>query len=164
MRTVILFATLVTLAVAFVLAPPRGALAGTAQEGAQKRDTTPAEELPLVIPEEEKSRNNPIEPTKKSVETGRKLFSSQCTMCHGAKGDGKGDLAEQLNLSVPDFTDSAVQKKRTQGELYYILTHGHGRMPGQGERLRPEQKWHLINFIGTLARADKGATQEGEKE
>ncbi len=45
----------------------------------------------------------------------------------------------------------AQQKKRTDGELFYILVHGHGGMPGQGKRLRPESKWDLINFIRSLA-------------
>lgn len=105
---------------------------------------------PLVIPEEEKNRKNPIEDAAESITMGRQLFSSQCVMCHGKEGDGTGDLAEEVGFDVPDFTDPEVQEKRTDGELYYILTRGHGEMPGQGERLRPIQKWHLVNFIRTL--------------
>ena len=123
---------------------------------AQEKKESPQAELakPLVIPEEEKNRKNPISSSPESVETGGKLFSSQCTMCHGTKGDGKGDLAAELKLSVPDFTTAEWQKKRTDGELNYIINTGHGRMPGQGGRLMEAQKWHLVNFLRTLGPSD----------
>lgn len=121
---------------------------GAAQEKSSSQTTPPAT---LVIPEEEKNRKNPIPANAESLELGKKLFTYQCTMCHGSKGDGQGDLAQELKLAVPDFTNSEVQKKRTDGELHYILTEGHGRMPGQKTRLRPEQKWGMINYIRTLA-------------
>jgi len=120
--------------------------------GAQEKGKTPQAELPkpLVIPEEEKNRKNPISPSPESVEMGGKLFSSQCAMCHGAKGDGKGDLAAELKLDMPDFTPAEWQKKRTDGALNYIINTGHGRMPGQGGRLLEAQKWHLVNFLRAL--------------
>ncbi len=58
------------------------------------------------------------------------------------------------HLPTPDFT-AAQQKKRTDGELFYILTRGHAGMPGQGSRLREKQKWDLINFIRSRAPAEK---------
>lgn len=119
---------------------------------AQEKKETPEAELPkpLVIPEEEKNRKNPVPASPESVEIGKKLYPSQCGLCHGEKGDGKGDLAVELKLEVPDFTTAEWQKKRTDGELNYILTTGHGRMPGQGGRLQEAQKWHLVNFLRTL--------------
>ncbi len=122
----------------------------------QEAQETPAAEKPappppLVIPEAEKNRKNPAKASRTSVGLGRNLFSSQCAMCHGAKGDGKGDLAVELAFQMPDFTHSEKRPKRTDGELYYIITHGHGEMPEQGERLRPKQKWNMINFIRSLA-------------
>ncbi len=128
-----------------------------ASSAAQEKKETPQAELPkpLVIPEEEKNRKNPIPSSPESVETGGKLFSSQCALCHGAKGDGKGDLAVDLKLAVPNFTTAEWQKKRTDGELNYIINTGHGRMPGQGTRLLEAQKWHLVNLLRTLGPAEK---------
>jgi mono/diheme cytochrome c family protein len=128
---------------------------GPAQE--TKPQTAPAAaETPklLVIPVAEKNRKNPVPSTPESIESGRNLFSSQCAMCHGIKGDGKGDLVERLKLKVPDFTDAEKQKRRTDGELFYILTQGHGEMPGE-TRLEPREKWDMINYIRSLARPEK---------
>lgn len=141
-----------------VVGAPLARLPAAAQE--QKEQPAPQVAPPISIPEEEKARKNPLKPTPESIDAGRRLFSTQCKMCHGEKGDGKGDLAVELKLAIPDFIDPKQQKSRTDGELFYLLTQGHGRMPGQGERLRPEQKWNLINFIRSLASPEKPTAEE----
>ena len=69
-------------------------------------------------------------------------------MCHGARGAGDGTLANSLRITIPDFQ---THSKRTDGELFYILTEGHGRMPAEGERLSPEWRWDMINFVRSLS-------------
>ncbi|MBI2956438.1 MAG: cytochrome c [Acidobacteria bacterium] len=146
-----------------ILPGAAGSLAVGGQEEEKAEEEAQAElPKPLVIPEEEKQRKNAVEATTESVEAGRKLFTSQCAMCHGEKGDGKGELAQEAKLTPPDFTEPETRKKRTDGELFYILTTGHGAMPGQGERMREVQKWHLINFIRSLAPAQKPADKPAE--
>ena len=112
---------------------------------------TPAVKCSLDIPAAEKKRENPVSPSPASLERGKNIFSSQCAMCHGEGGDGKGKLADQYDFVVVDFTDPERQKKRTDGEYFYILTEGCGHMPGEGERLPELWKWDLINHIRTLA-------------
>jgi len=99
------------------------------------------------IPEEAKLRKNPIAPDRESIEWGGMYFSSQCTMCHGADGRGGGDLVERLQLKIPDFTDPAMQAQWTDGELFYVLTKGHGRMPAQKDRFNEKTKWSLVNYV-----------------
>ena len=155
MRNSVALAGCLLFPLAVLLAPARTASL-PAQEEKPPAEQTAQEKPPepLVIPEAEKNRKNPVAPDRESIQRGRNLFSSQCVWCHGPKGDGKGELALADNLPTPDFT-AAQQKKRTDGELFYILVHGHGGMPGQGSRLREKQKWDLINFIRSLAPAEK---------
>ncbi len=108
---------------------------------------------PNSIPEAEKNRKNPVASTPESIERGQTLFWSQCAMCHGEKGDGKGELADRYDFKVVDFTDPAVQKKRTDGELFYLLTVGKDHMPGEGERMPEAWKWDLVNYIRTIPNA-----------
>ncbi len=90
---------------------------------------------------------NPVAASEESLERGKLFFSSQCTMCHGHDGKGKGDLVSRLKLEPPDFTDKAMQEAWSDGALFYVLTEGHGRMPGQGDRFKDEVKWDLINYV-----------------
>ena len=70
--------------------------------------------------------------TEFSVERGKKIFTTQCALCHGTKGDGKGELAADMKLSLPDFTKPDTLKERTDGELFAIIGAGKEPMPAQG--------------------------------
>lgn len=107
-----------------------------------------------VIPEKERNLRNPIAATPDSIEEGKSLFSSQCAMCHGVAGNGKGELVDRLNLKVPNFTDPSTLKKGTDGELHYILTRGHGEMPAE-TRIGEKGLWDMINYIRSLPRPKK---------
>jgi mono/diheme cytochrome c family protein len=109
----------------------------------------------ITVPEAERNRKNPVPNVPDAVESGRNLFASQCAMCHGAKADGRGDLAAQLKIRVPDLTDPDRQKKRTDGEWFYIIGHGHGDMPAE-KRLNDQQKWEMILYLRTLAKRAPG--------
>lgn len=138
-----------------VLCAAAAAALPAAQEEAQATPA-PAPARPLAIPESEKSRKNPVPGVPEAIESGRGLFASQCAMCHGTKADGRGDLARDLKLAVPDLTDPGRQKKRSDGEWFYIITKGHRDMPAE-KRLADQQKWEIILYLRTLL---KGAPQK----
>lgn len=104
------------------------------------------------IPAEESQRSNTVKPDADSIAQGKRMYSSQCAMCHGTTGDGKGDLAEDMKLKLRDYRDPGELKGFTDGDLFYILTHGKGQMPDEGDRLSATQKWNLINYIRSLAK------------
>jgi mono/diheme cytochrome c family protein len=118
------------------------------------------------ISREDKERKNPVRFTDLSVERGTKLFQSQCAMCHGKNADGKGDLVEELDIHPPDFTKPDVLSKRTEGELFAIMSEGSGTMPGQNKRITERQRWQIVNCLRavegkTPAKAtDKERTEE----
>jgi len=132
------------------LAVASAALLGVGVFWAQAEEKSAAE-VPAKIPDEEKRRENPQEATPQSIANGKQIFSSQCAMCHGATGDGKGDLAERIGYKMPDFADPNAQAARTDGEYFYIVTHGHAKMSGEGERLSEAIRWNLVNYIRSLA-------------
>ncbi len=106
------------------------------------------------IPEEAKQRKNPFARDPESVTRGELIFSSQCTMCHGADGRGTGDLVERLQLQMLDFTDPEMQARWTDGAMFYIVTKGHGEMPGQKDRFDEKRKWDLVNYVRSFSRDD----------
>jgi mono/diheme cytochrome c family protein len=93
---------------------------------------------------------NPVKSTPESIAEGKKTYGYDCAQCHGATGDGKTDVAK--DLKIPDLTDPAFLKDRTDGELFYILKNGHGNMPREGGRVQSEQLWNLVNYLRSLAR------------
>ncbi|HTQ84852.1 MAG TPA: cytochrome c [Candidatus Solibacter sp.] len=108
------------------------------------------------IPAEDAQRANPVKPSESSLAAGAKFYSSQCAMCHGKNGDGKGDLAQQMELKIPDYRNPDSLAKFTDGELFYILTKGMGKMPAEGDRTPDEKKWNVINYLRSLSKPGEG--------
>ena len=143
--------TVMVLLAAAVAAPGGTASAAPQDEPQAKPAPSPTPARPLVIPEAEKNRKNPVPNVPEALESGKILYQSQCAMCHGKTGDGRGDLALELKLKVPDVTDRERQKRRTDGEWLYITTHGHKDMPPE-KRLVDQQKWEMILYMRTLVK------------
>jgi mono/diheme cytochrome c family protein len=101
---------------------------------------------------------NPVKPTPESIEGGKKIYSYDCALCHGATGDGKTDVAK--DMKIPDLTDPATLKDRTDGEIFYILKNGHGDMPLEGDRVKPDQLWDLVNYARSLAKKKAPAEEK----
>jgi mono/diheme cytochrome c family protein len=120
---------------------------------AQEKQTPPPKpaEPEFKIPPEEAKRENPVKPSASSIADGKHTYTTQCAMCHGASGDGKGGLAVDMKLALKDYRDPEALKDMTDGEMFYILNKGKGEMPGQEGRFKPEQLWNLINYIHSLA-------------
>jgi len=104
----------------------------------------------FAVTPEDAARKNPVRFTEASVERGKKVFKTQCALCHGEKGDGKGDLATEMKLTLPDFTKSDSLAKRTDGELFAIIGTGKEPMPNQKGRMPDPQLWNLVNYLRAL--------------
>jgi len=166
--------TLYTIGICLFLMVP-GVLWGQAKkspQGAQQTQTAApsagaasAQAAPhqFVFTPEEKARKNPVPFTEKSVEKGKGFFATQCAMCHGKTGNGKGELASVMHVTPPDFTKPDVLSKRTDGELYTIINSGSPSMPGEAKRLKGNQVWDLVNFLRSLE-GKKPAKSSGTTE
>ena len=122
---------------------------------------TPQENKPDVeqkITPEDIARSNPMKPTPEGLAAARRVFGYDCAMCHGAQGDGKGEVVESMKLTIRDLRDPATLAGKTDGELFFIITKGKGKMIGEGDRQPEQMRWNLVNFVRSLAA--KGAAQK----
>ena len=103
------------------------------------------------IPPEAAAKANPVKPTAESLAKGKKMYGIDCAMCHGEKGDAKGDMASDMK-NVTDFTNPDALKNRTDGELFYVIRKGKGEMPPEGDRAKDDDIWNLVNYIRSLAK------------
>ena len=118
--------------------------------GAQQNQP-PANAPEYKIPPEAAQKANPVKPNAESLAKGKKVYAIDCAMCHGEKGDGKGDMASDIK-NVTDFTNPEAMKNRTDGELFYIIRHGKGDMPPEGDRAKDDEVWNLVNYIRAFAK------------
>jgi len=103
------------------------------------------------VPPEDAAKVNSVKPTPESLAKGKKLYGYDCAMCHGEKGDGKGDMASDMK-NVTDFTKPDALKDRTDGELFYAIRKGKGEMPPEGDRAKDDDIWNMLNYVRSLAK------------
>jgi putative copper resistance protein D len=87
-----------------------------------------------------------------SVARGAPLYAQNCTVCHGVEGRGDGPLAAKLPVRPADLTEPHLFAHKV-GEIYWWISYGqdNGVMPGFADKINPDERWDLINFV--LARA-----------
>ena len=127
----------------------------------EKKETPPPAEAPAAAPAEnphpgtltaeDKARKNPIKFTTFSVDRGKKSYASQCSICHGDKGDGKGDLAKDMKLDLQDFSKPETLNNFTDGELFAIIGNWKAPMPAQAGRMSDIHRWHLVNYLRAVS-------------
>jgi cytochrome c5 len=111
---------------------------------------TPAKPAPeYKVPPEAAQKANPVKATPESLAKAKKMYGIDCAMCHGASGDGKGDMDMK---NATDFTSPDVQKAHTDGEWFYIIRKGKGEMPPEGDRAKDDDVWSLVNYIRAFAK------------
>jgi len=104
------------------------------------------------IPADAATLVNPVKPSAESQAHAKKMYGYDCAMCHGATGDGKGDLVADMKLQLKDYTDPAALKAMPDGEIFYIIKNGRGQMPGEGDRLKPDDIWNMVVLVRSFAK------------
>ena len=139
-------------AIAVVLATAPAAMAQAAPPQEKKPE--------CKVPEEAAKVENPVKAEAGSIREGRRMYDTQCALCHGKAGDGKGDLVESMGLKLRDYRDPAALKDMTDGALFHVLKKGCEQMPGEEGRIKENQLWNLVNYIRSLARKETVAQKD----
>ena len=117
---------------------------------------------PKMTPEDA-AKKNPIQPTPEGLAEARKQFGYDCAMCHGKDGSGKGDLAQDMKLELHDWRDPATIEKMTDGELFWVISYGRGKMvAGEADRSPEKMRWNLVNLVRSFGKKGAG-TAAGDK-
>jgi hypothetical protein len=139
---------------AFLLAS-FGILSAKQTSSQQKPDTTGPQMTP-----EDAAKKNPVPSTPEGLAEAKKLFGA---MCHNANGDGKGELATEMKLELHDWRDASSIEKMTDGELFWIVSNGKGKMlGGEGDRTPEKMRWNLVNLVRSFGK--KGAAEKPKTE
>jgi mono/diheme cytochrome c family protein len=103
------------------------------------------------IPEEDKRRVNPIQPSREVINAARGIYLDKCSQCHGTLGKGDGPDAATYYPSPTNLTDASHINSFTDGEIFYQISQGRKPMPAFKKRLTEEQRWQLVLFVRAFA-------------
>lgn len=125
-------------------APPRMPVPGTVPISGNEPPlpVTPAN-MPAI-----NALTNAVPQTAQSLERGQDRYEIYCLPCHGAGGAGDGPVNEKLLVTPSLLTDQA--QRYSDGYLYIMIRHGRGIMPAYGDRIRGDDRWHVVNYVRML--------------
>lgn len=104
------------------------------------------------IPQEEVDRKNPIASTPASIAEGQQVYTAtDCALCHGKDGDGRGVEAKDISMNTHDWRKPESLAQLTDGELSYLILKGKGRMPAYDGRETQDQVWKIVIYIRSMA-------------
>ncbi len=126
--------------------PPPAAAPATASAPTATAPAAPS------IPAEAARMVNPGRPTAEGMAHAKKMYGYDCALCHGANGNGKGELVASMNLTLKDWTDAAALKGMTDGQLFYIIKNGQGQMTGEGDRAKPDDMWNMVVLVRSFSK------------
>ena len=103
-----------------------------------------------VAPARAAKKKNPIAADALSLEKGKVIYAKECVSCHGDTGKGDGSAVKDLEKKPNDLT-LAKTCDQSDGALFWKITEGNKPMASYDKTLSEEDRWHVINYLRTLA-------------
>ncbi len=87
--------------------------------------------------------------TRATYLSGRTLYQTYCTGCHGRDGNGSGTVATLLAPEPRDLTNAAWMSKRDNDSLYRVIADGKANtaMPGYAQTLRANEMALVLYYV-----------------
>jgi mono/diheme cytochrome c family protein len=105
---------------------------------------------------------NPIESSEASIKTGQELYAIYCVNCHGKDMSSAPEHMTPVQLKGMMGLPASVVNMRSDGYIFGTLSNGSGGlMPRMDYNLSPDERWHLVNYIRSLA-PTAGQSIQGE--
>ena len=87
---------------------------------------------------------SPLDPTTINQDKAKDLYTVYCAICHGEKGDGKGNLVvKEKFLGVPNYKDREI----TDGSIFHVITYGLNSMGSHANQLSQEERWMVSDYV-----------------
>ena len=109
------------------------------------------------LPEDADKTKNPTTATPESIAKGKELYMERtkgnCVFCHGETGAGNEANLARLRRKPADLTNKERMTAMTDGEVFWKVSKGiQGIMPAGEKRMTEEERWHVVNYVRTLAK------------
>jgi mono/diheme cytochrome c family protein len=103
---------------------------------------------PWAVPEKVTGAKNPS--PAGAVKSGKTIYMTYCTPCHGNSGKGDGPASAALSVKPANHTSAAIQAE-AEGSLFYKISEGRAPMPGYKSSLSETQRWALVSYIKSMS-------------
>lgn len=87
---------------------------------------------------------SPLDSLSINQDKAKELYTIYCGICHGDKGDGKGNLVvKEKFLGVPNYKDREI----TEGSIFHVITYGLNSMGSHANQLSQQERWQVTDYV-----------------
>src|SRR4051794_77347 len=109
---------------------------------------------PTAAPQDAKAAKGANPPSARAKE----IYNFDCAICHGPNGNGKTDLAKDMQLSLSDFTDPKTFEGKTDDQLYDLIRKGKDKMPAEdAARAKNDEIKAIVQYIRSFSKDQPAA-------
>ena len=102
---------------------------------------------------------NPLAINAEMMKRGQQRFTINCTPCHGQLADGNGVTKKYGMAVVANLHDKRIVEM-TDGELFYVITHGRNLMQGYAAQVDVQDRWAIVAYLRALQLARLGSVDD----
>lgn len=100
------------------------------------------------------SKVNPLEKSAENIAAGKKIYESNCALCHGKTGLGDGEAGKDLKPPPANIAMFIKMHRVPDGYLYWTIAEGgiplKTAMPPFKEVMQNAEIWKTILFLREL--------------
>ena len=107
---------------------------------------------------------NPVPITAGLLKRGQQRYAISCAPCHGATADGNGITKKVGAMAVVANLHDKRIVEMTDGELFYVITHGRNLMGAYGPNVPVDDRWAIIAYLRALQLSRLGTIDDVPQE
>ncbi|MBW3571314.1 MAG: cytochrome c [Gemmatimonadetes bacterium] len=94
---------------------------------------------------------NPLPRNAQVLARGKLQYERNCSVCHGALGDGQGSVIDaQTKFPYAPALNAGPSQAHSDGYLYAVIDVGRGLMPPYGPRMTHLDRWAVVSYLRQL--------------
>ncbi len=91
----------------------------------------------------------PMPVTPELLQRGRERYNIYCAVCHGATGEGNGEVVQRGYPAPPSYHSERLRNAPV-GHFVDVITNGYGVMYSYAARVEPNDRWAIAAYIRAL--------------
>jgi mono/diheme cytochrome c family protein len=103
-------------------------------------------------------QKNSARAADKAQARAKEIYSVDCAICHGETGDGKTNLATDMQLTLKDWSDPKSLAAMSDADLFKVIRAGNDKMPPEPDgRAKDDEVKSLVIYIRNMGKQQPAA-------
>lgn len=102
-----------------------------------------------TVPEAEAELHNPLAGDISVLDRGKNRYNNFCAPCHSVTGQDTTEVVRK-GLQKPPNLVASNARGYSDVHLFHIISVGQNIMPGYADKLTPEDRWMIVNYVREL--------------